>query len=152
MWVGWRVLSVSVSGATTCGFRILSNTTGKEVRVFSLLNDIPENNGNNEFGKASGLGGLEVLCLPKPLGIGNRVWLDQNKNGIRDAGELPVAGVQLDLYNDLNVLVGQTITGANGEFYFNNANVVDTVGRSKPNRPALRHNADYQPVGVQQRQ
>ncbi len=128
----------------TNGFKILSNTTGKEIRGFSLLNDIPENNGNNEFGKASGLGGLEVLCLPKPLEIGNRAWLDQNKNGIQDAGELPIAGVQLQLYNETGVLVGQTTTGATGEFYFNATNVIDTLGRSKPNRPGPQTSTRYE--------
>ncbi len=128
----------------TNGFKVLSNTTGKEVRGFSLLNGIPENNGNNEFGKASGLGGLEVLCLPKPLEIGNRAWLDQNKNGVQDAGELPIADVQLQLYNEIGALVGETTTGVNGEFYFNNANVVDTVGRSKPNRPGPQTSTRYE--------
>ena len=127
----------------TNGFKVLSNTTGKEIRGFSLLNDIPENNGDNQFGKASGLGGVEVLCLPKPLEIGNRAWFDQNKNGIQDAGELPIAGVQLELYNDLNALVGQATTGPNGEFYFNSANVVDTLGRSKPNRPGPQTSTRY---------
>jgi hypothetical protein len=41
------------------------------------------------------------LGIYKPLvnSIGNYVWIDANKNGIQDAGESPVAGVQVKLYN-----------------------------------------------------
>ncbi len=38
-----------------------------------------------------------------PLGsIGNKVWIDTNANGVRDAGEEGVNGVTIDLYRDLN--------------------------------------------------
>ncbi|MEM9886521.1 MAG: SdrD B-like domain-containing protein, partial [Bacteroidota bacterium] len=34
--------------------------------------------------------------------LGNKVWLDVNANGIRDAGEEGINGVTIDLYRDLN--------------------------------------------------
>ena len=127
----------------TNGFKVLSNTTGKELRGFSLLNDIPANNGNNEFGKASGLGGVEVLCLPKPIEIGNLVWLDQNLNRIQDAGEPPIQGVQLELYNADGQLVGRSTTNASGHYVFNSINVLDTVGVNRPNRPGPQIETAY---------
>lgn len=36
--------------------------------------------------------------------IGNRIWYDTNNNGIFDAGEQPIAGVQVDLRNGTNTL------------------------------------------------
>lgn len=125
------------------GYRVLDNTTGQEKRGFQLLTEIPANNGNNLFGKASGVGGIEVLCTAKALEIGNRVWKDLNKNGIQDAGEDPIVGVILEIYNENNQLVGRDTTDALGTYYFNRQNVVDTVGILKPNRAGLQIDTDY---------
>jgi uncharacterized repeat protein (TIGR01451 family) len=127
----------------TNGFRVLSNKTGQYVRAFSLLNDIPQNNGNNYFGKASGLGGIEVLCLPKPLEIGNRVWLDSNGNGVQDAGEPPIEGVQLELLDSQNRTVGLATTNALGSYIFNQSNVLDAPAPNKTPKPGLRVSSDY---------
>ncbi len=125
------------------GYRVLSNTTGQEVRGFQLLTQIPPNNGNNLFGKASGVGGIEVLCKAKSLEIGNRVWIDTNKNGIQDADEQVVPNVILELYNDENQLVGTQVTDAAGTYYFNQGNVIDTAGIFRPNRPGLQVDRRY---------
>ncbi|OIN61017.1 SdrD B-like domain-containing protein [Arsenicibacter rosenii] len=127
----------------TNGFKVLSNKTGRELRGFSLLNDVPANNGNNEFGKASGLGGVEVLCLPKPIEIGNLIWLDQNVNRIQDPGEPPIPGVQLELYNTDGQVVGRTTSNAAGHYAFNSTNVMDTVGVQRPNRPGPQIETAY---------
>ncbi|MDX3763840.1 hypothetical protein, partial [Streptomyces sp. AK02-04a] len=42
---------------------------------------------NANFGKARGMGDLEVLCDQAPVQIGNRVWYDDNYNGIQDPAE-----------------------------------------------------------------
>ncbi|MDX3763935.1 hypothetical protein PV684_54675, partial [Streptomyces sp. AK02-04a] len=42
---------------------------------------------NDAFGKARGIGDLEVLCDQAPVQIGNRVWYDDNYNGIQDPAE-----------------------------------------------------------------
>ncbi len=80
------------------------------------------------FGKASGLADLEAACAPAPIEIGNRVWLDENKNGIQDAGstEAPIAGVTVSLYDmeaSPNVPLAQTQTSSEGEYYFHSRNV-----------------------------
>lgn len=127
----------------TSGFKVLSNRTGQYVRAFSLLNDIPQHNGDNYFGKASGLGSIEVLCSPKPLEIGNRIWLDTNENGVQDAGETPLAGVQLELINGREQVVGQTITDALGSYIFNQSNVTDAASASQLAKPGVRVFSEY---------
>jgi protocatechuate 3,4-dioxygenase beta subunit len=62
--------------------------------------------------------------------IGDRVWMDNDKDGIQDAtGEPGVAGVTVDLYQNGadglpgtadDILVGTTVTDANGNYKFDN--------------------------------
>ena len=51
--------------------------------------------------------------------IGGRVWLDENNNGIRDAGERGVGGVCVNLYDPSENLLQQTTTDSNGYYGFN---------------------------------
>ncbi len=68
-------------------------------------------------GKATGLGDIEPLCDPAPIEIGNRVWLDTDRDGIQDAGEAGIAGITIQLYKGLT-LVATTTTDANGKYIF----------------------------------
>ncbi len=70
------------------------------------------------FRKGNGLGDLELLCDAAPVQIGNRVWIDANKNGIQDADETPVKGVTVRLYNAAGTVVGTALTDAKGQYYF----------------------------------
>ncbi|MEV7170478.1 SdrD B-like domain-containing protein [Streptomyces sp. NPDC093224] len=81
------------------------------------------------FGKAGGVGDLEVLCDEAPLQIGNRVWFDTNGNGIQDPSEPPAPGVTVSLYDSAGTKVGTTTTSARGEYYFDDSNV---TGGLKP--------------------
>lgn len=65
------------------------------------------------------------MCSAAPIEIGNRVWRDNNNNGVQDPGEPGIAGVQVRLFNSSNVLVGTAVTDANGEYYFVGSTVVD---------------------------
>ncbi len=47
--------------------------------------------------------------LPKGS-IGDRVWIDSNKNGVQDADEMGRNGVTVELYNDKNERIGTTVT------------------------------------------
>ena len=53
-------------------------------------------------------------------GIGNRVWLDANQNGLQDGGEQNVPGVTVKLYTSDGQLVAIDITDANGLYSFTN--------------------------------
>lgn len=68
-------------------------------------------------GKATGLGDIEPLCDPAPIEIGNRIWVDTDKDGIQDAGESGLAGVQVQLYQGLTFVTTVT-TDANGNYKF----------------------------------
>jgi len=105
----------------------LNNGTGQRTKAYRVFDT-----GANPvtFGKAAGLGDLEVMCLAAPIEIGNRVWLDQNRNGIQDAQtptgvitpELPIANVTVGLYAPDGVTVLATaVTDANGNYYFSSA-------------------------------
>jgi hypothetical protein len=51
--------------------------------------------------------------------LGNRVWLDKNKNGMQDAGEPGIGGICVNLYNANGNLVDKTTTDSNGYYGFN---------------------------------
>jgi len=84
------------------------------------------------FGKANGLGDLEYGCATTVQQIGNLVWYDEDRDGVRDPNEVPVAGVVVRLYVDFdgNGLMDdftgdglpdalmQTTTGAAGTWLF----------------------------------
>ena len=70
------------------------------------------------WGKGNGLGDLEIACDAAPLQIGNRIWVDANRNGIQDASEAPAAGVTVRLYDASGVLAGTAVTDARGAYYF----------------------------------
>lgn len=48
--------------------------------------------------KANGLGDLELAGDEPDVEIGNRVWKDLNKNGIQDAHEPSIPGMQIGLF------------------------------------------------------
>ena len=53
-------------------------------------------------------------------GIGNRVWLDANQNGVQDSGEQNVPGVTVKLYTSDGQLVAIDITDGDGLYSFTN--------------------------------
>jgi protocatechuate 3,4-dioxygenase beta subunit len=67
---------------------------------------------------------LVTVTVEQCLGsIGNRVWLDENKNGLQDPGETGVSGVTLSLYNNAGTIIATTITDGLGNYKFNNVPV-----------------------------
>ncbi len=69
------------------------------------------------FGKSAGLGDLETFCDQAPIEIGNRVWLDANRNGVQDPGERPIPGVTVELWRN-GTRIGVAVTDAEGTYYF----------------------------------
>ena len=68
------------------------------------------------FGKMSGMGDVEVLCDVAPIEIGNRVWWDQDGDGVQDAGEPGISGVVVSLQTVSGTV--NTTTDINGNYYF----------------------------------
>ncbi|MCY7352929.1 MAG: DUF11 domain-containing protein [Cytophagaceae bacterium] len=79
---------------------------------------------NLGYGKANGLGDLELLCASAPIEIGNRVWKDTNKDGIQDPGELPLVGVTVTLSDSTNAVLATAVTDANGNYIFSSKDSV----------------------------
>lgn len=85
-----------------------------------------------EMGKANSLGDIEVAGDAAPLQIGNRIWSDDNSNGIQDPTELGIANVTVELYADFDNngipdggALGNSQSNSGGYYYFDPTNVPD---------------------------
>lgn len=109
------------------GFIVFDTQTGKRKRSYAVYS-IQE----GALGKSGGVGDLTAVCDPAPLEIGNRVWFDQNRNGIQDPNEAGVDNVIVTLHDMENsgVEVGRDTTTNGGQFYFNDFNVIGTLKRN----------------------
>ena len=59
--------------------------------------------------------------INKPVAsLGDRVWFDNNRNGLQDDGETGVPGVTVSLYTCAGVFLGTDITDADGFYLFPN--------------------------------
>lgn len=106
------------------GFIVFDTQTGKRKRSYAVYS-IQE----GALGKSGGVGDLTAACDPAPLEIGNRVWFDQNKNGLQDPSEVGVDNLILTLHDMENggIEVGRDTTTNGGQFYFNDYNVTGGV-------------------------
>jgi hypothetical protein len=120
----------------SAGVTWLDNENGIKKRTLEIISELDNiiNQAPVNYGKASSLGDINMVCDVSPLEIGNRLWKDINGNGIQDAGEPGIANVILNLVNNNNQIVGIDTTDINGVYAFNHYNVVDTLGMLKPNR------------------
>uniref|UniRef100_UPI00101D0243 SdrD B-like domain-containing protein n=1 Tax=Candidatus Oscillochloris fontis TaxID=2496868 RepID=UPI00101D0243 len=50
--------------------------------------------------------------------LGNRVWFDTDSDGVQDVGELGVAGITVELLNDVGTVLKTTTTNADGIYGF----------------------------------
>ena len=65
--------------------------------------------------------------------LGDRVWLDKNKDGIQDVSEVGVAGITVTLYDNTGKVVAATKTDAYGNYLFSRLTPNDyIVGFSLP--------------------
>ena len=107
----------------TGGTMWLNNTTGRTDRVFELYNSNPlygNNNGSSipgTFGKAAGLGDLELACAAAPIELGNYVWNDTNADGIQNPNEIGINGLTVELLKN-DVIIATTTTINDGQYYF----------------------------------
>ncbi len=153
------------------GVRWLDNSDGTTSRSYAVYSN-SNNSADGLFGKAAGLGDVELNCDPVSyLEIGNRIWMDGDADGIQDPGEMPISGVTLRLYtpngrdgvagngDDLQP-IATAVTDSTGAYYFtsvdaNNDGIPDndTVttnntglvggGTANPTYPAIQPNTRY---------
>ncbi len=111
------------------GVNFFNNSTGGVRALNYLLYVGDPAYGTGGFSKANGLGDLEVLCDLPTIEIGNRIWNDNDKNGIQDPDEAALVGVTVSLYDSTGVLVpnATVVTDANGQFIFSSATGTSTA-------------------------
>jgi hypothetical protein len=139
------VASTDPIGAYSAGMTWLSNETGEKNRAYEVLEGLSAliANAPVAFGKAASIGDVNMVCKVSPLEIGNRVWRDDDGDGIQDAGEPGIESVVMHLVNSDNLIVGKDTTDINGVYSFNHLNVIDTIGTSKSNRLGPQPKAKY---------
>lgn len=94
----------------------LSNTTGDKLSGYSVYTSAG-------FGKAAGIGDMELVGNLAPISIGNRIWDDVDSDGIQDPDEDGIDGIVIELYKN-NLKVGETVSSAGGQWFFDSTNVI----------------------------
>ena len=103
--------ALPVGGAYTVTFK---------VRINDFEDLLPNTERIINLGYAAAIGDTIPINAQTPLfgRIGDKVWEDQNLNGIQDIGEPGIAGVTVKLYDGAGNLVATTTTDANGNYKF----------------------------------
>lgn len=107
--------------ALSAGLTWYNNDTGARNRTYEVFYSafIPAT-----FGKANGLGDLELYSDAAGIEIGNLVWNDADSDGVQDAEESGISGVTVELFDASgSTMLGTTTTNASGNYYFTAANV-----------------------------
>jgi SdrD B-like domain len=119
---GYVVSSTTATSATPNNDNLVDNngvtTVSGEVRSnFITLSSAgePTNDGDANLGNLTLDFGLRSIAS-----LGDKVWRDDNKNGVQDAGEPGVAGITVSLFDNTGKLVGSTVTDAYGNYLFSN--------------------------------
>lgn len=96
--------------------------------------------------------------LPAPPGIaniGDRVWLDNNGNGLQDSGEPGIANIRLHIYRSNGVYYGSTLTNSLGHYqlavpsgysYYLSIEVPQGYILTNPNISGSSINSDFDPI------
>ncbi len=103
---------------------------------FTTKQDQGTNDGIDSDINASGMSGLYTVTtgqqnltvdggLYQKASIGDKVWLDNNGNGIQDAGEAGISGVTVKLLNTAGTVLATTTTNASGNYLFSALNPGD---------------------------
>lgn len=104
------------------GFRTMNDQTGMGLRNFELFGqDVTPNGAVGRvagFGKAGGIGDIELACAPAPTLVGDRVYDDANGNGVQDPGEPGLGGVTVRLRALDDTIISAATTDANGSYRF----------------------------------
>jgi hypothetical protein len=100
------------------GVKALSNKDGRFSRGWELYPD----GERGTFGKANGVGDVELVRQTSGIKIGGLAWFDENSNGIQEAGEVGLPGMEVQLWQE-NKKIGTTISDEDGLYSFTDASV-----------------------------
>lgn len=106
-------LNVTTAEIRSGGVRHYDSGDGTNVGAYKVF----DLNQPGTFGKAAGLGDVALLCSAVAIEIGDRVFLDQNGDGVQEAIDPGLAGVTLQLVRNGSV-VATTVSAAGGRFSF----------------------------------
>jgi len=155
------------------GIGWFDRTTGRRDETQDGFGVVYDTDGG--FGKAHGLGDLELLCDEPPVQIGNRVWLDDGggSQNARYDETLGIQGMTVILKDSTGQVIAKKKTDAKGEYYFDHRDgllpntdytvefdktTVDTSNLpggitladlmwTRPLRPGQATNSDAEPTG-----
>ena len=81
--------------------------------------ELYETNEPGAFGKAAGMGDIELLTDLAPIEVGDRVWFDEDGDGVQDANESGISGVKVQLVCN-GIVKAEANTNSNGYYIFSN--------------------------------
>ncbi|MEM7336750.1 MAG: SdrD B-like domain-containing protein, partial [Chloroflexota bacterium] len=129
----------SITEYRTQGVHWYSTDTGQRTNEYKIVD---QTNDAQTFGKANGLGEPVLICSAAPIEIGNRVWIDDNRDGVQDPAEDPVPNVVMGLYDLTHTLIATTTTDALGTYYFRSSTVPSLTFNMTYTVGVLDHNFD----------
>ncbi len=94
------------------------NSFGGWAQTVTNPADAPDTFVYSYFRTAPIKAGIAFSQPEQPLALGDRVWLDANRNGLQDPSEKPLAGVTVRLHDLDGSVLKQTTTDANGYYVF----------------------------------
>ncbi|MHC1738611.1 MAG: choice-of-anchor A family protein [Ignavibacteriaceae bacterium] len=115
------IVSGPFEGKSVSQFLVIANQAigGEETGyTFSQINDMATKINENFDDGTTNNGALTCGFILSSLG--DRVWLDVNKNGIQDEGEAGIPDITVELYTCGNVLITSQVTDPSGNYLFQN--------------------------------
>ena len=97
------------------GFAFSAQDQGGDENLDSDVDSVGE---TMSFSFTAGTIDLDVDAGLEPAVIGNRVWLDEDTNGLQDAGEIGFGGITVRLLDAAGIEIASTTTDANGLYGF----------------------------------
>lgn len=116
------IVGGTFSGKTVAEFLVIANKAlGGETTGYSLSDVNAAATAINEnFDNGTADKGYLTCVTELKASLGDRVWIDTDKDGIQDANETGLAGVVVKLYDCSGNFISQTTTNANGYYLFAN--------------------------------
>jgi protocatechuate 3,4-dioxygenase beta subunit len=113
----YKVQVVTPTGyvVTTKDASVATDATDSDIDASGISGVYTLTQGSNNLTVDAGL-----YCPPSTASIGDKVWLDSNKNGIQDSGEAGYCGATVKLLNAAGTVVATTTTDVNGNYKFSN--------------------------------
>lgn len=109
---------------SSAGIRFYNQFNGQPTEGFNTYvgKDLTLGLSQGLLDKGASMGDVAYLLPVAPIEIGDRVWADTNNNGIQDPGEVGLANVLVELFDNNNQKIGQTLSNAQGYYLFSEAN------------------------------